>query len=105
MKVEGSKSFYSNLSSAAASKGEITVQVAEAKVKAFVFLNVEPSHSPEVLKELVQVEGVSICYMVLGIYDIVAVVESGTVEQLKAIVQEQIRKLEYVRASMTTIVA
>ncbi len=81
------------------------VQVAEATVKAFVFLNVDPSRSPEVLKELVQVEGVSDCYMVLGIYDIVAVVESGTVEQLKAIVQEQIRKLEYVRASMTTIVA
>lgn len=85
--------------------GETLLQVAEASVKAFVFLNVEPGQSPEVLKELIQVEGVSTCYVVLGIYDVVAVVESSSVEQLKAVVQEKIRKIDYVRATMTTIVA
>lgn len=81
------------------------MQVAEANVKAFVFLNVEPGQSSDVLKEVIGVEGVSMCYLVLGIYDIVAVVESSSVEELKAIVQEKIRKLDYVRATMTTIVA
>ena len=81
------------------------MQVAEANVKAFVFLNIEPGQSPEVLKDLIQVEGVSTCYVVLGIYDVVAVVESSSVEELKAVVQEKIRKIDYVRASMTTIVA
>ncbi len=81
------------------------MQVAKASVKAFVFLNVEPSQSQEVLKQLVLVEGVSACYIVLGIYDIVAIVESTTVDQLKAIVHEKIRKIEYVNATMTTIIA
>lgn len=103
----GSKSFYSKLRFADAFKveGRLVIQVAEASVKAFVFLNVEPGQSAEVLKELIQVEGVSTCYLVLGIYDVVAVVESSSVEELKAVVQEKIRKIDYVRASMTTIVA
>ncbi len=79
--------------------------MAEANVKAFVFLNVEPGQSPEVLKDLIQVGGVSACFIVLGIYDVVAVVESSSVEELKAVVQEKIRRLDYVRATMTTIVA
>lgn len=74
-------------------------------MKAFVFLNVEPGQSPEVLKELIHVSGVSACFIVLGIYDVVAVVESSSVDELKAVVQEKIRRIDYVRATMTTIVA
>jgi DNA-binding Lrp family transcriptional regulator len=71
---------------------------------AFVLINVEIDSSDEVLKGLQDIEGVKESYVVYGVYDIVARIETDTMDKLKNIVTFDIRRLKEVRSSQTMIV-
>jgi len=58
----------------------------------------------EVLKEVKAVEGVEEAQMVYGIYDIVAKVKGETMDKLKHIITEQIRRIDKVRTTLTMMV-
>jgi DNA-binding Lrp family transcriptional regulator len=58
----------------------------------------------EVLKEIRAVEGVEEAQMVYGVYDIVAKVKGETMDRLKQIITERIRKIDKVRTSLTIMV-
>jgi DNA-binding Lrp family transcriptional regulator len=71
---------------------------------AFVCITTEPSSMARVLKTLKTIEGVAEAHMIYGIYDIVAKVEADSIDQLKKIVTQKIRKTENVTTTTTMIV-
>jgi DNA-binding Lrp family transcriptional regulator len=71
---------------------------------AFVFVNVETSADKEVLENIKKIPEVKASYLVYGVYDIVAMVESDTFEKLREMVTKKIRQLDKVRSTTTMIV-
>lgn len=73
--------------------------------KAFVFMNIDAGSEADVLKTLRKVPEVKESYFVYGVYDVVAKIETDTMEKLKEIITWQIRRLDKVRSTLTTIVS
>ncbi len=71
---------------------------------AYVLINADVGKENEVLGELRKVPAVKEAYFVYGVYDIVAKVETGDVRELKEVVVTKIRRLGYVRSTLTMIV-
>jgi DNA-binding Lrp family transcriptional regulator len=71
---------------------------------AFVFMTTEPASMPEVLKEVKTVEGVEEAQMVYGVYDIVAEVQTETMDQLKRIIAYKLRRIAKVLTTQTLLV-
>jgi len=72
--------------------------------KAFVLINAELGAEDALVKELKSIENVSEVYVVYGVYDIVAKIESDTMEKVKETITWKIRRLERVRSTLTMIV-
>jgi len=71
---------------------------------AFVLINVESGADTEVLQALKKLSNVKEAYQVYGVYDIVAKVEAESMDKLKEIVTNRVRRLDKVRSTLTTIV-
>ena len=65
---------------------------------------VETGTEEEVIRSLEPIQEVKEAHMVYGVYDIVVRVETETMEELKNVVNGQIRHLYRVRSTMTMIV-
>ena len=72
--------------------------------KAFVFINVEPGSENEVLERLRNVPEVKESYFVYGVYDIVAKVETDSMDRLKEVITWKVRRLDKIRSTLTTVV-
>jgi len=72
--------------------------------KAFVLINAELGAEDALVKELRSIENVSEVYVVYGVYDIVAKIESDTMDKVKETITWKIRRLERVRSTLTMIV-
>ena len=73
-------------------------------VKAYVTISSELGSEDDIRKELSSIEGVRESHVVYGVYDIVAVVEAESAEELNQIVFDKIRKLNRVKSTLTLIV-
>ena len=71
---------------------------------AFVLINAEIGAENEVLKELRGISEVKEAHMVYGVYDIIARVETDTMQELKDTISWKIRRLDKVRSTLTMIV-
>ena len=71
---------------------------------AFVLINAEIGAETEVLKGLKDVREVKEAHMVYGVYDIIARIETETMQELKDIISWKIRRLDKVRSTLTMIV-
>ncbi|MGA2573289.1 MAG: Lrp/AsnC ligand binding domain-containing protein [Candidatus Methanomethylicaceae archaeon] len=71
---------------------------------AFILLNVETGAEKEVLESLKKIPEVKASYVVYGVYDIVIMLESGTLDKLREMVTKKIRQMDNVRSTMTMIV-
>jgi DNA-binding Lrp family transcriptional regulator len=71
---------------------------------AFVLINAEIGAESEVLKGLKDIHEVKEAHMVYGVYDIIARIETGTMQELKDIISWKIRRLDKVRSTLTMIV-
>ena len=72
--------------------------------EAFVLINTEVGGESDVLKALMEVEGVEEAYVVYGVYDVVAKIRAPDIESLKTIVTTSIRKLPKVKSTLTMVV-
>jgi DNA-binding Lrp family transcriptional regulator len=72
--------------------------------EAFVFINVEPGSENEVLKRLREVAEVKESYLVYGVYDIIAKVETDSMDRLKEVITWKVRRLDKIRSTLTTVV-
>jgi DNA-binding Lrp family transcriptional regulator len=70
---------------------------------AYVMMNTVPDKMETVLEEIKKLEGVKEAYMLYGVYDIIATINAGNIEELKAIILK-IRKNEYVSSTLTLLV-
>ena len=71
---------------------------------AFVCVTTDPASMVEVLEKVREVEGVVEADMFYGIYDIIAEVKGDSVESLKKIITEHIRRIEKVVTTTTMMV-
>ena len=71
---------------------------------AFVLLNAELGAETEVLKGLKDVKEVKEAHMLYGVYDIIARIETDTMQELKDVISWKIRRLDKVRSTLTMIV-
>ena len=72
---------------------------------AFVLINTEMGSEREVLAALRKISDVKEAYFVYGVYDIVAKVESDSMDRLKDVVTWNVRRLNKVRATLTMMAA
>ncbi len=71
---------------------------------AFVLINTEIGFEDNVLTQLKKLENIKEAYVTYGVYDIVAKVESDSMNKLKDTISQNIRRLEKVRSTLTMIV-
>jgi DNA-binding Lrp family transcriptional regulator len=72
--------------------------------KAFVLMNAELGSEESIVSDLKKFEDVTEIYQVYGVYDIVAQVESDTMEKVKETITWKLRKLNGVKSTLTMIV-
>ena len=72
--------------------------------EAFVLINTETGCETDVLKSLRKVEGIQEAFAVYGVYDIITRVAAETMDKLKEIITEKIRKQNKARSTLTMIV-
>ncbi len=71
--------------------------------KAFVAIHCETGKESQIIKKLSEVQGITSVTGVLGLYDIIAEIESGNSTVLEKIITEHIRKVPHVLSTMTLI--
>lgn len=71
--------------------------------KAFVFATVDAGSEDEVVKHLRTVPEVKEAYSVYGVYDVVAKVETDSMDRMKEVVTLKIRGLDKVKSTLTTM--
>ncbi len=72
--------------------------------KAIVLINTEVGAEDEIAKVLESIPEVKEVYVVYGIYDLVAVVEAPTFEELRSVIVTKIRRLAKIKSTTTLIV-
>ena len=72
---------------------------------AFVLINTETANEEKVLQEGTKIEGIEEAYILYGVYDILAKIQTESMENLKQTIIWQIRKIEGVVSTLTLIVA
>ncbi|MDQ5863725.1 MAG: Lrp/AsnC ligand binding domain-containing protein [Thermoproteota archaeon] len=72
--------------------------------KAFVLMNAELGSEDSLVSELKKLDSVKEVYQVYGVYDIVAQVESDTMDKVKETITWKLRKLNGVKSTLTMIV-
>ncbi len=71
---------------------------------AFVLINAETGSEQEVLDELKKIDAVKECYLLYGVYDIIAKVGADSMDKLKDILTWTVRKVDKVRSTLTMII-
>jgi DNA-binding Lrp family transcriptional regulator len=72
-------------------------------LKAYVLLNTELGKEPEVIKAIKDAKEIKNIYSLYGIYDIIVEVEADTMERVKEVVFNRIRRLDNVKSTITLI--
>lgn len=72
--------------------------------KAFVLINADLGAEDELVAELKKIPNVTEVYVVYGVYDLIAKVESDDMEKVKETITWHIRRLDKVRSTLTMIV-
>lgn len=72
-------------------------------MKAYILLNTELEKESEVVKELKGIMEIKNIFIVYGIYDIIVEVEAETMDKVKEIVFNKIRRLNIVKSTITLI--
>ncbi len=71
---------------------------------AFILINTEIGFEESVLKELNKLTNIKDAYVTYGVYDVVAKVEADSMDDLKSVISQNIRRLDKVRSTLTMIV-
>lgn len=75
-----------------------------ALAKAFVLINAETGSEKDVVERVKTLKNVKEAYFVFGVYDVIAVVEAPTVDELRSTVHSSMRQVEGIRATCTMVV-
>ncbi|OYT52213.1 MAG: AsnC family transcriptional regulator [Desulfurococcales archaeon ex4484_217_2] len=73
-------------------------------VKGIVLISTEAGTEEDVLTELNKYPEVKSAYLVYGIYDVVALIEGESLDDIRSIVFNKIRKIKPVKSTVTMVV-
>ncbi|MEM0001081.1 MAG: Lrp/AsnC ligand binding domain-containing protein [Desulfurococcaceae archaeon] len=76
----------------------------ENKKAAIILIQTEIGAESKVLEDLMKIPEVKEAYIVYGTYDVVVKIETDTLERIREIVTNRIRKLPDIRTTVTMIV-
>lgn len=71
---------------------------------AIVLIQTEIGAESRVLEELIKIPEVKEVYIVYGTYDIVAKIEADTLEKIREVITDKVRKLSDIRTTVTMII-
>ena len=71
---------------------------------AFVLINAELDSEKYIIEQLNKLECVTNVDSVYGVYDLVIKIEANTMEEVKNIISYNVRRINYVRSTLTMIV-
>ena len=74
------------------------------RLKAISLINVEIGSTEDVMEQLLKIDGLSSAYMVYGVYDIVAIFDAESMEEIKKIVTWRVRRLTNIKSTLTCLV-
>jgi hypothetical protein len=69
--------------------------------KAYLLLSCEIGTEESVVSELRSIDGIMMAIVTYGAYDIVAEIQTGTQQEMDALISSKIRHLKHVRSSVT----
>ena len=72
-------------------------------MKAYVLINTELGREPEVTEALRAVKEITAIHSLYGIYDVIVEVEAETMDEVKEVVFNKIRRLDQVKSTITLI--
>lgn len=72
-------------------------------IKAFVLIVADPAKTIDVYNQLSAVDGIAEVYQVMGPYDLVAVVEVGTLTDVPAVISRHIRAVDGIESTTTCV--
>jgi DNA-binding Lrp family transcriptional regulator len=72
-------------------------------MKAFVLLNTELGQEPGIVEALEDVEEITAIHSLYGIYDLIIEMEAESMDKVKEIVFNRIRRLENVKSTITLL--
>ena len=71
---------------------------------AFVLMNAELGKETQIVNELKKVSYVKEVYPVYGVYDVLMVIESNSMEALRETITSKVRKLDGIKSTLTMII-
>lgn len=71
---------------------------------AIVLINCEVGKEGDIVNSICAVEGVERAYLIYGVYDVVAIITSSTMEGLESTLMAKVRSLPGVRSTMTLMI-
>jgi len=72
--------------------------------KAFVLMNAETGSEKSVVEKVKSFKHVKEAYFVFGVYDIIAVVEAPSIDDIKNTIHNAMRQVEGIRSTVTMVV-
>ena len=71
---------------------------------AFVLMNAELGKETQIVNELEKIPNVKEVYPVYGVYDVMMVIESDSMEALREAITSKVRKLDGIKSTLTMII-
>ena len=71
---------------------------------AFVLMNAELGKETQIVNELRKIPHVREVYPVYGVYDVLMVIESASMEELREAITTRVRKLGGIKSTLTMII-
>ena len=72
-------------------------------MKAFVLLNTELGMESKIIESLADVSEITNIYSLYGIYDIIIEMEAETMDKIKEVVFNKVRRLDNVKSTITLL--
>jgi len=73
------------------------------EMKAYVLINTELGQEKSILEALNMVDEVSRIHTVYGVYDLIVEVEAESMDRLKEIILNKVRRIEHVKNTITLL--
>lgn len=71
---------------------------------AFVLMNAELGKETQIVSELEKIPSVKEVYPVYGVYDVLMIIESDSMETLRETITSKVRKLNGIKSTLTMII-
>lgn len=72
-------------------------------MKAYVLLNSELGQEPKIIEALEGVEAITNIHSLYGIYDLIIEMDAETMDKIKEVVFNKVRRLDHVKSTITLL--